>query len=138
MDNKGSGRGLSTELMCHFAYERDASRRSGCRMMPLSRTVRSVSRSEDLSPLDVNILSPHSTTSGAPMSLGGDDLRLLCVIEGETEAFLIDVEGASWHNPRYMVGDLKKRIQEERKDGSLSGVDPHSLVLWKVRAIDES
>jgi hypothetical protein len=67
------------------------------------------------------------------MSLGGDDLRLLCVIEGGTEAFPIDVEGASWHNPRFVVGDLKKRIQVERKDDSPA----HILVLWKVRAIEE-
>ncbi|KAF8240565.1 hypothetical protein L208DRAFT_1427998 [Tricholoma matsutake] len=32
-----------------------------------------------------------------------------------------------------MVGDLKKKIQEERKDGSLAGVDAHSLVLWKPK-----
>jgi Crinkler effector protein N-terminal domain len=72
------------------------------------------------------------------MNLGGDDLRLYCVIEGETEVFPVDVEGASWHNPRYIVSDLKRRIREERKDDSLANVGVHSLELWKVRAIDES
>jgi len=72
------------------------------------------------------------------MNLGDDDLRLFCVIEGEAEAFPIDVEGASWRNPKFMVSDLKKRIQEERKHGSLAGVDAHTLVLWKVRDIEDS
>ena len=73
------------------------------------------------------------------MTLGDDDdLRLRCFIEGETEAFSIDIEGPSWRNPKFEVDDLKKRIQEERKDSSLAGVDPHILTLWKVRAIDES
>ena len=99
---------------------------------------------------DANTPSPHSTASGAPfplstsdqaeaaMNLGDDDLRLLCVIEGETEPFPIDIEGPSWRNPKFMVGDLKKKIQEERKDGPLAGVDGHSLVLWKVRDIEDS
>ncbi|KAF8225715.1 hypothetical protein L208DRAFT_1408086 [Tricholoma matsutake] len=56
------------------------------------------------------------------MNLGDDDLRLLCVIEGETE-----------RNPKFMVGDLKKKIQEKRKDDSLTGVGAHSLVLWKPK-----
>ena len=43
-----------------------------------------------------------------------------------------------WRKAKFMVGDLKKRIQEERKNGSLAGVDAHTLVLWKVRAIEES
>ena len=72
------------------------------------------------------------------MNLGDDDLRLLCVIEGETEVFPIDIEGPSWRNPKFMVGDLKERIQKKRKDDSLEGVGAHILVLWKVRAIEES
>jgi hypothetical protein len=72
------------------------------------------------------------------MNLGDDDLRLFCIIEGETEVFPIDVKGPSWRNPKFMVGDLKEKIQEERKNGPLHGVDAHSLVLWKVRAIGES
>jgi hypothetical protein len=72
------------------------------------------------------------------MNLGDDDLRLLCVIEGETEVFPIDIKGPSWRNPKFMVADLKKEIQKERKDDSLDGVGAHILVLWKVRAIEES
>ena len=72
------------------------------------------------------------------MKLGDDDLRLLCVIEGETEPFPIDIEGPLWRNPKFMVGDLKGEIQKERKNDSLDGVDAHSLVLWKVRAIEDS
>jgi hypothetical protein len=68
----------------------------------------------------------------ATMNLGDGDLRLLCVIEGETEVFQIDIEGSSWRNPKFMVGDLKKRIQEEQKFDSLAGVGAHILVLWKV------
>jgi hypothetical protein len=70
------------------------------------------------------------------MNLGDDDLRLLCVIEGETDVFPIDVGGPSWRNPKFMVGDLKEKIQEKRND-SLAGVGAHSLVLWKVRAIED-
>jgi len=66
------------------------------------------------------------------MNLGDDDLLLFCVIEGETEAFPIGVEGPSWHNPKFLVSDLKEKIQEKRKDDSLADVDAHSLVLWKV------
>jgi hypothetical protein len=72
------------------------------------------------------------------MYLGDDDLQLLCVIEGETEVFIIDVEGSLWRNPKFKVGHLKEKIQEKRKNGSLAGVDPHILVLWKVRAIEKS
>ena len=72
------------------------------------------------------------------MNLGDDDLRLLCVIEGETEPFPIDIEGPLWRNPKFMVGGLKEKIQEKRKGDSLAGVGAHSLVLWKVRAIEES
>ncbi|KAF8222780.1 hypothetical protein L208DRAFT_1412870, partial [Tricholoma matsutake] len=98
---------------------------------------------------DANTLSPHSTASGAPfplstsdqaeaaMNLGDDDLWLSCVIEGETEVFPIDIEGSLWRNPKFTVGYLKEKIQEKRKDGSLAGVDAHSLVLWKGRAIEE-
>lgn len=66
------------------------------------------------------------------MNFGDDDLRLFCVIEGETEAFKIVVEGSLWRNLNFEVSDLKKKIQEERKDDSLAGVGAHSLVLWKV------
>ncbi|KAF8218452.1 hypothetical protein L208DRAFT_341792 [Tricholoma matsutake] len=97
---------------------------------------------------DANTLSPHSTASGAPfpkstsdqaeaaMNLGDDDLWLSCVIDGETEVFPIDIEGSLWRNPKFTVGYLKKKIQEERKDDSLAGVGAHSLVLWKPKEGD--
>ena len=72
------------------------------------------------------------------MNLGDDDLLLFCVIDPETEPFPIGVEGSLWRNPKFTVGGLKKKIQEERKNDSLAGVGAHSLVLWKVRAIEDS
>jgi hypothetical protein len=95
---------------------------------------------------DANTLS---TASGAPfpstsdqaeaaMNLGDDDLQLLCVIEGESEVFPIDVEGSLWRNPKFTVGHLKETIQGKRKNDSLAGVGAHILVLWKVRATEES
>ena len=72
------------------------------------------------------------------MDLGDDDLQLHCIIEGESEAFSVNVQGSLWHNPKFNAGHLKKKIQEVRKDDSLGGVGAHSLVLWKVRAIEES
>ena len=72
------------------------------------------------------------------MDLGNDDLRLLCVIEGESESFPIDVKGSLWRNPKFMIGDVKKKIQRKRNEDSLAGVGAHILVLWKVRAIYES
>ena len=109
-----------------------------------------VSTTFDLAAKDANTLSPHSTPNGvafslstpdpteASMYLGDDDLQLLCIIEGEAEAFAIDVEGSSWRNPKFRVGYLKETIQEKRKYGALAGVGAHSLVLWKVCAIEES
>ncbi|KAF8221410.1 hypothetical protein L208DRAFT_1415052, partial [Tricholoma matsutake] len=67
------------------------------------------------------------------MSLGDDNLLLFCVIEGKTEPFLIGVEGSSWRNPKFVVGNLKEKIQEKQKDDSLTGVGAHSLVLWKPK-----
>jgi Crinkler effector protein N-terminal domain len=65
------------------------------------------------------------------MSLGDDDLLLFCVIKGETESFSIDAERSSGCNPKYTVGNLKEKIQEERKNDSLAGVGAHSLLLLK-------
>ena len=80
---------------------------------------------------DANTRSPSSISDQveATTHLGDDGLRLLCIIQGETEAFPIDVEGASWPSPKFMVGDLKEKIQQKRKDGSLAGVGAHILVL---------
>jgi hypothetical protein len=85
---------------------------------------------------DANTLSPDQVE--AAMNLGDDDLLLFCIIEGETETFMISVERSSWCSPRFLVGNLKEKIQEQRKHGSLAGIDAHGLVLWKVRAIEES
>ncbi|KAF8220127.1 hypothetical protein L208DRAFT_1417120, partial [Tricholoma matsutake] len=57
------------------------------------------------------------------MNLSDDNLWLLCIIKGETKVFPIDIEGPLWCNPKFMVGDLKEKIQEKRKDGSLAGID---------------
>src|SRR6266700_1351581 len=62
---------------------------------------------------------------------GDDDLLLFCVIEGETEAFNIGIEGSLWRNLNFEVSNLKEKILEKRKH-SLAGVGAHSLVLWKV------
>ena len=72
------------------------------------------------------------------MNLGDDDLLLFCVIEGEAELFQIGVERSSWRNPKFVVSNLKEKIQEERENDSLAGVGAHTLVLWKVRAIEDS
>ena len=50
-------------------------------------------------------LSPLPTPDPeeAAMDLGDDDLRLLCVIKGESESFPIDVKGSLWRNPKFMV-----------------------------------
>jgi Crinkler effector protein N-terminal domain len=67
-----------------------------------------------------------------------DDDDLFCVIEGETESFPIGVKRSLWRNPKFTVGYLKKKIQEERKNGSLAGIAAHILEPWKVRAIEDS
>lgn len=53
-------------------------------------------------------------------------LCLCCVIEGEDIVFSVDVP-ASAH-----VTVLKREIQSERAMGTLQGVGPHILELWKV------
>ena len=59
-------------------------------------------------------------------------LRLYCLIEGEDIVFPVaavcDDE----------VSDLKISIQKGRAEGTLKGVDPHTLELWKVSAIDNA
>ena len=72
------------------------------------------------------------------MNFGNGDLQLLCVIEGETEVFPISLERSLWRDAKFMVGHLKMKIQEERKYDSLAGVGAHILVLWKVRAVEDS
>ena len=58
-------------------------------------------------------------------------LQLKCLIEGETIVFPVTAERDD------EVSSLKKSIQIERALGSLKGIDPHTLELWKVSAIDE-
>ena len=58
--------------------------------------------------------------------------RVNCLIEGESIVFPVTV-GRDW-----VVGELKEAIQSKRVLGTLKDVDPHTLELWKVSAIDES
>jgi len=58
--------------------------------------------------------------------------RLNCLIEGESNVFLVTVERDC------VVSDLKEKIQMKRALDSLRNVGPHTLELWKVSAIDDS
>jgi hypothetical protein len=57
--------------------------------------------------------------------------KLNCLIEGESTVFVVPVE----HDD--VVSELKEATQSKRALGSLKNVDPHTLKLWKVSAIDE-
>jgi Crinkler effector protein N-terminal domain len=57
---------------------------------------------------------------------------LNCLIEDESIVFPVTV------GRDRVVSDLKKEIQRERAMGILKDIDPHTLDLWKVSAIDES
>jgi hypothetical protein len=59
------------------------------------------------------------------------DLRLRCLIERENIVFPVTVACGK------EVSDLKKSIQKERALSSLKDIDPHTLELWKVSAIDD-
>ena len=69
-------------------------------------------------------------TSSVPSQDGSR--RLNCVIKSELMVFLVTV------GRDCVVSELKKEIQKERAMGILKGVDPHTLELWTVSAIDES
>jgi Crinkler effector protein N-terminal domain len=58
--------------------------------------------------------------------------KLNCLIEGESIVFTVPV-GRDWN-----ISNFKKAIQSKRELDTLKGVDPHTLELWKVSAIDES
>jgi hypothetical protein len=58
-------------------------------------------------------------------------LRLNCLIKGEDIVFTVTTAGDD------NVSNLKEKIQSKRALGSLKGVDPHDLALWKVSAIKE-
>ena len=57
--------------------------------------------------------------------------RLNCLIEGKSVVFLVTV-GCDC-----VVSDFKKEIRERALD-ILKDIDPHTLELWKVSAINES
>ena len=56
---------------------------------------------------------------------------LMCLIEGESNPFEVTV------SRDHAVSVLKKMIAKERERGILKDVDPQTLELWKVSAIDE-
>ena len=58
-----------------------------------------------------------------------DPYTFNCLIEGEFLVFLVTVEDD------YVVDAFKKVIQRERS--ILKDVDPHTLELWKVNAIED-
>jgi len=58
--------------------------------------------------------------------------RLNCLIEGDSNVFLVTVERDC------VVSDLKEEIQRKRALDTLNNVGPHTLELYKVSAIDES
>ena len=58
-------------------------------------------------------------------------LRLKCLIEGEDIVFPVTAVRDD------EVSDLKEQTQSKRDKGSLKDIDPHTLELWKVSAIDE-
>jgi hypothetical protein len=76
----------------------------------------------------------RSTASTIGRLPSGNDgvLKLQCLIEGESTVFEVRVPHAS-----ATVGDLKEDIQKKRELGVLKGVDPVTLELWKVCALDK-
>jgi len=58
-------------------------------------------------------------------------MLLNCLIKGEDIVFLITAVCED------VVIDLKFSIQRQRLESSLKGVDPNTLELWKVSAIDK-
>ena len=57
--------------------------------------------------------------------------KLMCLIEGESNLFEVTV------SRDYAVSVLKEEIAKKRELGILKDVDPQTLELWKVSAIDE-
>ena len=66
-----------------------------------------------------------------PVPNQDDTLQLNCLIEGESIVFVVPVERNN------VFSDMKEKIQNERDKDSLKGIDPHTLELWKVSAIDD-
>lgn len=57
------------------------------------------------------------------------DIKLWCLVEGDTKLFEIQVDACM------SVSFLKKVIWKARKRGYLRGVDATGLVLWKVSSV---
>ena len=57
--------------------------------------------------------------------------RLRCLIESESVVFTVE------DSCRIEIRDLKKVIQRKRAMGILKDIDPHTLELWRVSAINE-
>jgi Crinkler effector protein N-terminal domain len=75
-----------------------------------------------------------TTMPGTPVPSQDSSRKLNCLIEGESIVFSVtSTVGHDWN-----VSELKEAIQSERALGTLNGVDPHTLELWKVSAIYES
>ena len=70
-----------------------------------------------------------SATELHPLHMGSRTLN--CLIEGESNVFVVRV----W--PEVVVSELKESIQSERAKDGIKDIDPHTLELWKVSAIDE-
>ena len=102
-------------------------------MAPRKRSERS-SPGTSLKPKPHPTRSTQQTASTIGRLPSGNDgvLKLQCLIEGESTVFDIGVPHAS-----ASVGDLKKSIQKERELGVLKGVDPVTLELWRVGALDK-
>jgi len=82
---------------------------------------------------------PVPTVDSAPTTMSATSIpsqdgscRLNCLIEGESIVFVVSV------GRDCVVSELKEEIQGKRAMGVLKGVDPHTLELWKVSAINES
>src|SRR5882724_537617 len=76
------------------------------------------------------LIRTTSTMFTTPASQDGSR-RLHCLIEGESVVFTVE------ESCRIEIGDLKEVIQCKAL-GTLKDVDPHTLELWKVSAINES
>jgi Crinkler effector protein N-terminal domain len=67
-------------------------------------------------------------TSSAPIQ--DSSRQLNCLINRESIVFVVTV-GCDC-----VISGLKEEIQRKRAMGILKDVDPHTLELWKVNAID--
>ena len=77
------------------------------------------------------VVVPMMTVFPRYTMLTSATLRIKCLIEGETIVFPVTAGRDD------EVSDLKEFIQSKRALDSLKDVDPYTLELWKVSAIDE-